>query len=503
MLETLRQATSDASRRHRVSGALDLALILAFAFLLRLAAILAFPSLHHPDENFQLFEQAHRLAFGYGVKPWEFEDGIRSLVLPYLLAKVFAFADPVFGGPRGYLICARVLLALWSLVYVAAIYRMGLRSSRIHALLGGLVAASWFELVYFAGRPLTEALACDFLLVALAVASRPRHELMHRHLLTIGLCFAMTLMLRAHLFAGILFAALWIAGGSFRERWAPLILGGLVPVILFGAADWLAWGSPFHSYVAAFRVNLLQGKSAAFGTHAAYWYVERVYALWFAALPILLLLIGLRARASALWIGVAVAILASHSAIPHKEYRFVFPALACLIVTAAMGSADLVEWVRRVRPRLAPYLAAGCAACWLLASATLASGPGFSQNWTRSRDFIEMSFWLSGQTQLCGLALYDDSWIPTGGYAHLHRDVPIYALSRDRALARRSTEAFDFVLLRRASIADFAPSYELASCVGNGASGDLCILRRQGSCRRLPRLVPLTEQSRLGADPRD
>ena len=39
-------------------------ILIGVALLVRLAAIVAFPSLHHPDENFQLFEQAHRIAFG-------------------------------------------------------------------------------------------------------------------------------------------------------------------------------------------------------------------------------------------------------------------------------------------------------------------------------------------------------------------------------------------------------------------------------------------------------
>ena len=37
-----------------------LLLVLALALLLRLLAIIAFTSLPHPDDNFQLFEQAHR-----------------------------------------------------------------------------------------------------------------------------------------------------------------------------------------------------------------------------------------------------------------------------------------------------------------------------------------------------------------------------------------------------------------------------------------------------------
>jgi hypothetical protein len=39
-------------------------MVLALALSVRLAAIIALPSWHHPDENFQLLEQAHRITFG-------------------------------------------------------------------------------------------------------------------------------------------------------------------------------------------------------------------------------------------------------------------------------------------------------------------------------------------------------------------------------------------------------------------------------------------------------
>src|SRR5580700_2769697 len=112
-----------------------LLILLALALLVRLAAIVAFPSLHHPDENFQLLEQAHRIAFGYGVVPWEFRDGIRSPVLPYVLAGLFRLSEPVVGGPEGYLVVARAALAAVSLLGVAAVYHMGQRTSQTHAVI--------------------------------------------------------------------------------------------------------------------------------------------------------------------------------------------------------------------------------------------------------------------------------------------------------------------------------------------------------------------------------
>src|SRR4051812_13331651 len=164
--------------------------IMALAFFVRLFAILVFPSLHHPDENYQTLEQAHRFGFGYGVETWDFEEGIRSLVIPYLLAGVFSLTAPILGGPQGYIYTAQILLAAVSLLAVAAAYRMGLNTSRTHALVVGIVAATWFELVYFSFRPLTEALSTDFLIVALSLASVSGDNLTSKRLVLIGLCLS-------------------------------------------------------------------------------------------------------------------------------------------------------------------------------------------------------------------------------------------------------------------------------------------------------------------------
>jgi len=120
----------------------------------------------------------------------------------------------------------------------------------------------------------------------------------------------------------------------------------------FLLGDWLFWGAPFSSYAAALRIDLIEGKASIFGVEPPVYYFEQLAAIWAGALPAMAALILLRARTSALWIVVALVIIASHTAIPHKEYRFVFPAFACLALVAAMGSADLIE---RMRP---PGLAA-------------------------------------------------------------------------------------------------------------------------------------------------
>jgi GPI mannosyltransferase 3 len=459
-----------------------LLLLLALALLLRVVAIISFPSLHHPDENFQLFEQAHRIAFGYGVVPWEFREGIRSPVLPYGLAGLFWLGDKVFGGPEGYLALARVVLALISLVAVAAVYRMGRRESETHALLAGLLAATWFEIVYFAPRPLTEAVATTFLLTALALGSFPLERLRFRRLLAIGFCLSLALMLRIHLAPGLLVVAAFVGRGDLRGRWLPMALGGLVPLIVFGAADWAYWGAPFSSYVAALRVDLVEGRASHFGVSPPGFYFAELAGRWAGALPAMVALIVLRVRGSALWIAAALAVIAVHMIVPHKEYRFVFPAFACLAVVAAMGSADLIE---RLRAGRAAPVALG-AALWVGSSATLAFAPGFSDEWIEARDVIAAELELAHAENLCGVLFYNNDWAGSGGYTYLHRDVPLYALMNDQETAQKSTDAFDAIVLTRASLEDF-PQFTLQDCSGE-EDDDVCIVKREGQCTPAPDL---------------
>jgi phosphatidylinositol glycan class B len=476
-----------------------LLILLALAMLVRLAAIIAFPGLHHPDENFQLLEQAHRIAFGYGIVPWEFRDGIRSPVLPYMLAALFWLSERVVGGPQGYLLVARAALAALSLLSVAAVYRMGQRTSRTHALMAALVAATWFELVYFAGRPLTEAVATTFLVVALSLASVPPERLEFRRLAAIGFCLGLALMLRFHLAPGLLVVAVWLGRLDLRGRWWPMALGGIAPLLAFGTADWLFWGAPFFSYAATLHIDLLEGKASSFGVESPAFFFERLADICAGALPAMAALILLRARTSELWILAALVIIASHMAIPHKEYRFVFPAFACLALVAAMGSADLIERMRRLRgPGRAgrPLVALG-AALWVGTSVALAFAPGFKAEWFEAGDLIEASFRLAHQPDLCGVLFYNHDWASTGGYAHLHRNVPMFALADDQDTARRSTAAFNAIVLTRESLDDFTPQYTLQECSGD-EDDDICIMKREGACKRAPELEVNAMLRRLG-----
>jgi hypothetical protein len=316
-------------------------------------------------------------------------------------------------------------------------------------------------------------------------------------LATIGACLGTCLMLRMQLAPGLVVAAIWVCRADVRGRWLPVLAGAALPIAVFGISDWVTWGSPFHSQLGAFRVNWLEGKASLYGVMPPLWYLSNAMDTWAGALPLLGALIVMRRRAEAMWIAVAAAIIVSHSFIPHKEYRFIYPALACLVIVAAMGSADLVEAIRAGSGKWGrPALLSVCA-LWMLTSFTLAVAPSYRFWWFKDADLITAESALYRVPGLCGLLLYDYPWYESGGYAFLHRNVPIYRRPVGQPLAR-AAQAANYAFVNRSSIGEFGDAYQVAYCAGQGSPRDFCVIRRPGECVADPALKSMASERGLG-----
>ncbi|BAT61779.1 alg9-like mannosyltransferase family protein [Variibacter gotjawalensis] len=489
MIASVDRATPDDLDLSTRQQNLVLAALLVFALALRIVSFLYLPGPHFPDEVYQSFEQAHRWAFGSGVLPWEFRTGIRSPVLPGLLSGLFAIVEPWVGGPIGYLVVARTFLAGLSLVAVAAVYRMGLRESIMHGVIAGFVAATWFEIVYFAGRPLTEAIATTFLVVGLALAT-PTQAFSIQRLVAIGACFGFCVMLRIQLAPALLVGAIIIARTDLRS-WPWLAVGGCLPIAIFGLADWYWWGSPFASYWRSIVANVIEGRASQYGTSPFSAYLSIILGvIWTGVGAILLVLCMLRWRASMLWIAVALAIIVTHSLIPHKEYRFVFPATVCLAIVAALSSADLLR--AALRKNMLPFdaFAATRLACliWLVTSASLFVSPSFREPRTDRAPF-DAQFEIAKVPELCGLLVHLHHWTEFGGQAYMHRAVPLYFIPISSQVAD-TTPAYNVILTRRYAVSQMPKDYTLQRCFDSdqGEASNACILKRAGTCTPNPAL---------------
>src|ERR1700730_15720126 len=141
-----------------------LLLLVLLAVALRLVPIVFVPSLNWGDEIFQATEQAHRLVYGYGLVPWEFQLGMRSWLLPGTVAGVMQLARLVGDGPEIYL---PVIAAAFGLLASMPVVCCFLWARRWYGLAAAFAGAAFVamapELVYFGARTFTETVAAHLL----------------------------------------------------------------------------------------------------------------------------------------------------------------------------------------------------------------------------------------------------------------------------------------------------------------------------------------------------
>lgn len=434
------------------------------------------PSTLSPDEIFQTVEQAYRWLHGRGTVPWEFRDGVRSWLLPGFLAAPVA-AGELF-GPRGHLVLTFALLAgLATATPLTAFFTTRRVSpetgSSWSPILAAILCAGWVEILFYAPRPLSEVVATHALLPALHLCSisgtRGR-----RQLFAAGLLLALAVVVRLQLAPVALLAAVW---GCRRDlgRWRALLLGAAGPLLLAAIVDTFTWGAPFRSTWRYFDVNILQGKSAGYSVSPWPSYLFGQARVWGAAGGILLGFAAVAARRAPLLALSAVTIVLVHSAIPHKEHRFVYPALALLIVLAACGVALTVEWLRARRvPLVAGWLAgallwgamAGFVAGRLAEDRVEIFPPNRVRGvplWRVRRGPLRAFRSLAVRPRPCGVALVKVAWWETGGHSWLVHDTLIY---------QDVVDAADVVVTR---VPDWsAPGWSRHRCFD-----DVCVYRRQ------------------------
>jgi hypothetical protein len=453
------------------SRAYLLACVFLVALLLRVGVAVRVPNLVHPDEVFQTQEPAHRLAYGYGIVTWEWRDGVRSWALPAFLAAVMRATEWMGPGSSGYLAATTILLSLISLTTVWFGFAWARRAGGIEAAMiaaGG--CAIWYELVIFSPRALNEVLAAHILLPGLYLGAYADGRWEKRKLFLAGLFCGLAMSLRIQLFPAVVVAGLYFCWSRWRARTAVVLAGILLPAAVFGAVDAITWSYPFQSFFRYFWVNAVEGRSALYGTEPWYWYT--LILLAHLGPMLFLALLGVRRSPFLGWI--ALAILAPHSILPHKEVRFIYPLMPILITLAALGTMEIAKELDRfLKSPIFPKVIAGIAMI-LFAVLSVFLAPQFAY-WERSGGSMALIDRLSRDSTVCGLGVHGVSWFYTGGYTHLHRQVPIVLLSEGAWLDRQSSTI-------NAVIANGTRPHLRSDFSLTGCSDGVCLYQRPGSC---------------------
>ena len=450
-------------------------LAILLGLLLRAGFAIVWPTIQRPDETFQNLEPAYRLLTGWGIVSWEWRDGIRSFLFPDALAAIMAAARFVH---LPLVPAVWVVLAGISAAGIAIAAQLGFRRyGPAGALICAALFAIWPDLVYFGPKPLLEVQSGNLLVIAAGLASlgNPRPPRMAAIGLLLGLVIALRFQL-APAAAVVGLAAIWRTGPRLL---LALLTGAAIPLAALGALDAATWGSPFQSIWKNIDINLLRRRSEIYGTEpVTYYFIGMIRRCGVAAIPLAFSL-GLGVRVAPILAAAALAVVAFHSLIAHKELSFIYAALPCAIILAGLGIARLWTTLAGRHPGARLLLAlAFCAS-----TAALAGLAG--------RPFREPSaypqvraLWniVRARPDLCGLALYGGVSFPTfitPGYVGLQRAIPIYLPRGPEALAA-AEPAFNYLLVDTAALAAL-PDGEKIACNGN-----FCLIRRTHQCEPVP-----------------
>ncbi len=386
-----------------------------------------------PDEIYQSLEPAHRLVWGRGWVPLEFREGLRTWALPGLVAGLLelfrglGLSRPAFYVPAAKLAFAAVgVLTGWATARLAR--RMG--AGPLESAAAGALWALAAPAIYFAPRGLSEPLSAFPVTLGLAWALPSGASRRERLLGASLLGLAVLLRLQNSLLCVALVGA-WAARRRWREaaEVTAMLLGW---ALVLGLLDRLTWGGWFHSALAYWRYNWVQGKGALFGASPPGYYLRVLWTSMPAVTAVLLAaaVLGLR-RAPALGAAVGLFLLV-HSAIPHKEFRFILPVLPAAMALAGVGLAVAAT---RVDRRLAVGIALVAAVVSAARFHTLTFGDLGAYDGQRDRvsaydDFGPVNRLLlvaSELPRLCGLKVEATHIAWTGGYTYFHRDAPMYS----------------------------------------------------------------------------
>lgn len=271
---------------------------------------------------------------------------IRSSFFARLVGSLFLLGDALgVKSSTGLLKLSYLLLGLYSLIAIPAIFALTRRLFDLRA----ACYAAWLMAAYaLMPRLSTYALigvaAIPLVTLGFACLVRASQEASAVSAMIGGLCLALASMIRFQ--SGLLFlgvAGLWaIDALRSREgwsRWRALLLGGGLGLALQAIWDSVTRGVPLESLWMYVDFNL--HRASEFGTSP-----------WYAYIPILLLLtlppctvaLGpalMRAARRAALVSVPLGVyVAAHSAIPHKEERFLFTILPLLWVLLGAALAE-------------------------------------------------------------------------------------------------------------------------------------------------------------------
>jgi len=333
--------------------------IIFFCALLFYSATAYFSSGYiHPDEHYQIIEFAGILNGSNTSKDmaWEYFAQIRPTIQPVICYLVFQACECIsIFDPYSKAFILRLLtgfFAVGSIYYFTNSYKSSIPLNYWNAFLI-LSYFLWF-LPFINVRFSSETWSGLLLLLAIAIIKRSDSS--YKTYLLLGILLGGSFLFRFQIaFAGIgLILWLVIIQKESILKIGTVLLSGSMILLLGFFIDSFFYGNWVITPLEYFKVNLIQGKAAEFGTEPWYGYIVSIYRNASPIIAIFLyvtFIIVLLKKYNNIIIWAIVPFLIGHSIIAHKEVRFLFPLvnLIPIIVIMAIEILSIETWNRFVK----------------------------------------------------------------------------------------------------------------------------------------------------------
>jgi len=410
---------------------------LATGAALRLYVAFTDDGIFWPDEVFQSLEPAHRLVFGYGMVAWEFIEGARNYALPGFIAFWFKLAQ-VFGldFPAGYIGVQRVAFVALAVGSGYGVWRLAraFGAEELPAAVAAVALMLCAPAIYFSHRGMAENASALPVVLGLWLllekdASR-RNRIIGASLLGLAVLLRLQCGLFCAVALGILLARKqWrVAGEAFGVLLVWALAYGALDAFTWADAPGAKYGGWFHSALKYLQFNLIEGKASQWGTSPPMFYARTIFSSMPGLAIVLAVGLLLAVRRAPGLVVLAVVFIAAHSAIPHKELRFILPGLPLLFAAAAVGFSQLGTQRRQVV--LVGVLLASVASAARMKALTFGDLGAYPERkhvsaWDDYGPVFRLMKAAGAQPDVCGLFLEAHlAW--TGGSAYLHRNAPLY-----------------------------------------------------------------------------
>ncbi|KAL2338580.1 hypothetical protein Fmac_013026 [Flemingia macrophylla] len=323
--------------------------VLAFCMAFRMLNSVLVQTYFNPDEHWQGPEVAHRIAFGYGHLTWEWKQGIRSYLHPFIFVPLYRFLALLrFDTPWLMTRAPRLLQSVFSAVGDLYLYKLSA------VLFGDSVAkwalfsqlSNWF-MFYCFSRTLSNSLETVLTLVSLylwpCLRSKGNYSFVSRKWALIVAAVACAIRPTS--------AITWMYVGllellSARDRLKFVFLEvapiGILVLGLTCLLDRFMYGTWILVPLNFLKFNFLFAGGDYYGTHKWYWYITQGFPVMiFSHLPFCIA--GIICSKQWKFSGLLAWVLVFYSLLGHKEFRFVLPVLPIALMFSGYSLAVIKD----------------------------------------------------------------------------------------------------------------------------------------------------------------